>query len=159
MSGGWLAIKMIVIMIVLLLWRMLQSQKSPDCPPTMIRSVLTTPRQTPSEHIAHYLRSLSLLGSTHADQETRGHSHDLDAQAPPVHHCHGSQATGQQLDSTLSQCDTESELCNWSMRSDSTFDTRDEVAFKDGLAALDASIDSLWKNLQLELRRWNLSPV
>nr|XP_057941915.1 uncharacterized protein ccdc14 isoform X2 [Doryrhamphus excisus] len=35
----------------------------------------------------------------------------------------------------------------------STFDTRDEVAFQDGLAALDASIASLKKTIQLDLSR------
>lgn len=35
----------------------------------------------------------------------------------------------------------------------STFNTRDEVAFKDGLSALDASIASLQKTIQLDLAK------
>ncbi|XP_028427745.1 coiled-coil domain-containing protein 14 isoform X2 [Perca flavescens] len=55
------------------------------------------------------------------------------------------------LNATLSQCDVESVWSEWSARSGSTFDTRDEVAFRDGLAALDASIASLQKTIQLDL--------
>ncbi|XP_031158228.1 coiled-coil domain-containing protein 14 isoform X2 [Sander lucioperca] len=53
--------------------------------------------------------------------------------------------------STLSQCDVESVWSDWSTRSGTTFDTRDEAAFRDGLAALDASIASLQKTIQLDL--------
>lgn len=60
---------------------------------------------------------------------------------------------GQPLNSTLSQCDVESVWSDWSTRSGSTFDTRDEAAFRDGLSALDASIASLQKTIQLDLRR------
>ncbi|XP_039649651.1 coiled-coil domain-containing protein 14 isoform X2 [Perca fluviatilis] len=55
------------------------------------------------------------------------------------------------LNATLSQCDVESVWSDWSTRSGSTFDTRDEAAFRDGLAALDASIASLQKTIQLDL--------
>ncbi|XP_034720059.1 coiled-coil domain-containing protein 14 [Etheostoma cragini] len=55
------------------------------------------------------------------------------------------------FNSTLSQWDVESVWSDWSTRSGSTFDTRDEVAFRDGLAALDASIASLQKTFQLDL--------
>ncbi|XP_042368892.1 coiled-coil domain-containing protein 14 isoform X2 [Plectropomus leopardus] len=57
------------------------------------------------------------------------------------------------LNSSVSQCDVESVLSDWSMRSGSTFDTRDEEAFRDGLAALDASIASLQKTIKLDLGR------
>lgn len=60
---------------------------------------------------------------------------------------------GRLLDSTLSHCDVESVRSDWSMRSESTFNTRDEAAFRDGLAALDARIASLQKTVQLDLRR------
>ncbi|XP_067349532.1 uncharacterized protein ccdc14 isoform X2 [Channa argus] len=59
----------------------------------------------------------------------------------------------QRLNPALSQCDVESLQTNWSMTSGSTFNTRDEAAFRDGLAALDASIASLQKTIQLDLRR------
>ncbi|XP_045909005.1 coiled-coil domain-containing protein 14 [Micropterus dolomieu] len=57
------------------------------------------------------------------------------------------------LNSTLSQCDVESVLSDWSTRSGSVCNTIDEAAFRDGLAALDASIASLQKTLQLDLGR------
>nr|XP_046238713.1 uncharacterized protein ccdc14 [Scatophagus argus] len=53
--------------------------------------------------------------------------------------------------SKQSQCDVESVCSDWSMRSGSTFDTRDEAVFRDGLSALDASIASLQKSIQLDL--------
>lgn len=49
--------------------------------------------------------------------------------------------------------DEESVLSDWSVRSASTFNTRDEAAFRDGLSALDASIASLKKTIQLDLGR------
>ncbi|XP_032361797.1 dynactin subunit 1 isoform X2 [Etheostoma spectabile] len=55
------------------------------------------------------------------------------------------------FNATLSQWDVESVWSDWSTRSGSTFDTRDEAAFRDGLAALDASIASLQKTIQLDL--------
>lgn len=45
----------------------------------------------------------------------------------------------------------ESAISDWSVQSESSFNTRDEAAFRDGLAALDASIASLQKTLQLDL--------
>ncbi|PWA16749.1 hypothetical protein CCH79_00019543 [Gambusia affinis] len=49
--------------------------------------------------------------------------------------------------------EVESVWSNWSMKSESTFNTRDEAAFRDGLAALDASIANLQKTIQLDLRK------
>lgn len=63
------------------------------------------------------------------------------------------QPCGRLSHSTLSECDAESVWSDWSTRSGSTFDTRDEAAFRDGLSALDASIASLQKTLQLDLGR------
>ncbi|XP_061759653.1 uncharacterized protein ccdc14 isoform X3 [Nerophis ophidion] len=57
------------------------------------------------------------------------------------------------FDSFLSQRDTDSFSCDCSLRSMSTFDTKDEAAFRDGLAALDASIASLQKTMKLDLLR------
>ncbi|XP_061910098.1 uncharacterized protein ccdc14 isoform X4 [Entelurus aequoreus] len=57
------------------------------------------------------------------------------------------------FDSFLSQRDTNSTSCDCSLRSMSTFDTKDEAAFRDGLAALDASIASLQKTMKLDLLR------
>lgn len=55
--------------------------------------------------------------------------------------------------STQFRDDEESVLSDWSTRSASTFNTRDEAAFRDGLSALDASIASLKKTIQLDLGR------
>ncbi|XP_078147110.1 coiled-coil domain-containing protein 14 [Centroberyx gerrardi] len=60
---------------------------------------------------------------------------------------------GRGLDHSLSQCEVGSVSSNWSVGSGSTFDTRDEVAFRDGLAALDASIVSLQRTIKMDLRR------
>lgn len=49
--------------------------------------------------------------------------------------------------------DMDSVIYDWSIRSESTFNTRDEAAFKDGLAALDASIASLQRTLKMDLVR------
>lgn len=56
---------------------------------------------------------------------------------------------------TLFRCDQEEEEEAESGLSDlsSTFNTRDEAAFKDGLSALDASIANLQKTIQLDLAK------
>ncbi|XP_047211563.1 uncharacterized protein ccdc14 isoform X2 [Girardinichthys multiradiatus] len=60
---------------------------------------------------------------------------------------------GRQLLNSTSHCDVESVSSSWSMKSESTLNTRDEAAFRDGLAALDASIASLQKTIQLDLKK------
>ncbi|XP_029923025.1 coiled-coil domain-containing protein 14 [Myripristis murdjan] len=62
---------------------------------------------------------------------------------------------GQRLlfDSSLSQWEVGSVLSDCSAASGSTFNTRDEVAFRDGLAALDASIASLQRTIKMDLGR------
>ncbi|XP_041699257.2 coiled-coil domain-containing protein 14-like [Coregonus clupeaformis] len=58
------------------------------------------------------------------------------------------------LDSTgLSLCEVRSLASDWSAGSSSTFDTRDEQEFRNGLAALDASIASLQKTIKQDLKR------
>lgn len=47
--------------------------------------------------------------------------------------------------------DVESVVSDWSVQSESSFNTRDEAVFRDGLAALDASIASLQKTLRMDL--------
>uniref|UniRef100_A0A3P8SHZ0 Uncharacterized protein n=1 Tax=Amphiprion percula TaxID=161767 RepID=A0A3P8SHZ0_AMPPE len=59
----------------------------------------------------------------------------------------------QMFTSMVSQSDGESVLSDCSIKSGWTFDTRDEEAFRDGLAALDASISNLQKTIQLDMRR------
>ncbi|KAM9830524.1 uncharacterized protein ccdc14 isoform X2 [Syngnathus typhle] len=55
------------------------------------------------------------------------------------------------FDSFLSEDKVDTLTPDCSMRSVSTFDTRDEAAFRDGLAALDASIASLQKTIKRDL--------
>ncbi|XP_030637708.1 coiled-coil domain-containing protein 14 [Chanos chanos] len=57
------------------------------------------------------------------------------------------------LDSSLSACDIGSLASDWSVNSWSTFNTRDEQDFRNGLAALDASIASLQKTIKADLKR------
>ncbi|KAG9277556.1 coiled-coil domain-containing protein 14 isoform X1 [Astyanax mexicanus] len=57
------------------------------------------------------------------------------------------------LENTLSSCDIKSLASDWSVNSWSTFNTRDEQNFRNGLAALDASIASLQKTLKAELKK------
>ncbi|XP_019723693.1 coiled-coil domain-containing protein 14 isoform X2 [Hippocampus comes] len=67
------------------------------------------------------------------------------------------QQTGEErrqlFDSFLSEGKMETLSPDCSMRSVSTFDTRDEAAFRDGLAALDASIANLQKTIKQDLGR------
>ncbi|XP_056314946.1 coiled-coil domain-containing protein 14 isoform X2 [Danio aesculapii] len=57
------------------------------------------------------------------------------------------------VDSTFSSCDIKSLASDWSINSWSTFNTQDEQNFRDGLAALDASIESLQKTLKVDLNK------
>lgn len=54
---------------------------------------------------------------------------------------------------TMSQCDVESTCSDWSLKSGSTLNTRDEAAYRDGLSALDTSIANLLKSIQLDHNR------
>ncbi|XP_008278007.1 bicaudal D-related protein 2 [Stegastes partitus] len=138
--------------------RLLQSQSSSDCP-TLVDSSLSETRQhfkhkqdppvPPTDRITEYLMSLGHVAAE-KEENTRSHPDVRPQQSPEVQSC------GQRLEKQrmqLSQCDAESVLSDWSMKSGSTFDTRDEAAFRDGLAALDASIASLQKTIQLDMRR------
>lgn len=138
------------------------------------------PAGPPADHITHYLLSLDQLDP--AEQAERAHtaeqmrnvspladvtSHQADKPAEAsnpnlnqlccldkIQPC-GQWTRGERgglRDLTLSHCDVELVRSEWSMTSESTFNTRDEAAFRDGLAALDARIASLQKTVQLELR-------
>ncbi len=56
-------------------------------------------------------------------------------------------------ENTFSSCDINSLASDWSINSWSTFNTQDEQNFRDGLAALDASIESLQKTLRVDLKK------
>ncbi|XP_026113634.1 coiled-coil domain-containing protein 14 isoform X2 [Carassius auratus] len=55
-------------------------------------------------------------------------------------------------ENTFSSCDIKSLASDWSINSWTTFNTQDEENFRDGLAALDASIESLQKTLRVDLK-------
>ncbi|XP_037618182.1 coiled-coil domain-containing protein 14-like isoform X2 [Sebastes umbrosus] len=140
------------------------------------------PAESPTDRITQFLMSLGQLDPTHAEHVAAERDGDTleqkkltsvqlrDTLSRPDVRCqrgdkpaesarHRSdevQSCGWPLEKErrhLSQCDVESVWSDWSMRSGSTFDTRDEAAFRDGLAALDASIASLQKTIQLDLGR------
>ncbi|KAG1942477.1 coiled-coil domain-containing protein 14 isoform X2 [Pimephales promelas] len=54
------------------------------------------------------------------------------------------------IENTFSSCDIKSLASDWSINSWSTFNTQDELNFRDGLAALDASIESLQNTLRVD---------
>ncbi|KAI4889794.1 hypothetical protein NFI96_030815, partial [Prochilodus magdalenae] len=56
------------------------------------------------------------------------------------------------FENTFSSCDIKSLASDWSVNTWSTFNTRDEQDFRNGLAALDASIASLQKTLKADLK-------
>lgn len=91
--------------------------------------------------------------SQRGDKPAETSAHHQNTHVVQSHGLDKVQSGGPPLNSTLSQCDVESVWSDMSTRSDSTFDTRAEVAFRDGLSALDASIASLQRTIQLDLRR------
>lgn len=56
-------------------------------------------------------------------------------------------------ENSFSSCDIKSLASDWSVNSWSTFNTHDEQEFRNGLAALDASIASLQRTLKADLKR------
>lgn len=119
------------------------------------------PEEPPTDHIAHYLMSLGQLEPAHPEPNQRQcdvrplggvDPADTSARGPRPKHSQV-RSCGRLSSCTLSKCDVESSWSDRSSRSGSTFDTRDEAAFRDGLSALDASIASLQKTIQLDLGR------
>ncbi|XP_068612520.1 coiled-coil domain-containing protein 14-like [Brachionichthys hirsutus] len=74
-------------------------------------------------------------------------------QREPVHAGRSRAAAGKGGDARLQNEPEESACSEWSAGSGSTFDTRDEAAFRDGLSALDASIASLQRTIKMDLVR------
>ncbi|KAM6892903.1 uncharacterized protein ccdc14 [Lycodopsis pacificus] len=116
------------------------------------------PAEPPTDRISQFLMSLGqpVCVSTEREVKTLRDTSSHPAVGPqrgdkdPSHGSDGVQSCVEER-SRLSRCDVESLCSDWSTRSGSSFDTRDEVAFRDGLAALDASIASLQKTMQLDL--------
>lgn len=128
------------------------------------------PVEPAADRITHYLMSLGQPEPAHAecrrvlaaekdgDEPNKGTSVPLrDAGSNPdggrPAETLGNSYPNRLPTSTRFRGDEESVLSDWSMRSASTFNTRDEAAFRDGLLALDASIASLKKTIQLDLGR------
>lgn len=116
-------------------------------------SLLQSAADTPTDRIKGFLRSLSQAEPTpteHVQERRSPPPGDAfprgDRENPHLQAC-ARRARSPSL------CDSASLWSAWSARSSSTFDTRDEAAFRDGLAALDASIASLQRTFQLDLRR------
>ncbi|XP_074520318.1 uncharacterized protein ccdc14 isoform X2 [Halichoeres trimaculatus] len=109
------------------------------------------PAEPPSDRITQYLMSLGEVGGAHTHPAEREGETSLPAASSSAPQLMNHRR--QLFNSSLSHCDRISLSSDWSVRSGSTFDTRDEAAFRDGLAALDASIASLQKTIQLDLRR------
>ncbi|KAM6957925.1 uncharacterized protein ccdc14 [Tautogolabrus adspersus] len=151
--------------------RILQSRDSSVCPPVddtqtskqnfAQQQLRQNPAAPPSDRITHYLLSMDQLERAHTKQVCVSADRELPSR-PDVTAADSSVHSGvlqlethrrQLFSSAPSLCDRESLSSDWSIPSGSSFNTRDEAAFRDGLAALDASIASLQKTIQLDMRR------
>ncbi|XP_069031322.1 uncharacterized protein [Embiotoca jacksoni] len=122
------------------LHRLLQSRRRPDSPPVVVdikQHVSQDAAAPPTDLITRYLMSLGPPEEACDAEETAGRP--------------GQRERRQLFE--RSPTDAVSAWSECSLRSGTTFDTRDEAAFRDGLAALDARIESLQRNIQLDLRR------
>ncbi|XP_068560742.1 uncharacterized protein [Cebidichthys violaceus] len=111
------------------------------------------PAEPPTDRISQFLMSLGqpvCEGKTLRDTSSHPAVGPQRGDKDPSHGSDGVQSRVEER-SRLSRCDVESLCSDWSTESGSSFDTRDEVSFRDGLAALDASIASLQKTMQLDL--------
>ncbi|XP_071186507.1 coiled-coil domain-containing protein 14 isoform X1 [Salvelinus alpinus] len=96
----------------------------------------------------HQSNGLCSNGAGHSDlSQSHRRRLDMDMASP-------GKGRNSSLDSTgLSLCEVRSLASDWSAGSSSTFDTRDEQEFRNGLAALDASIASLQRTIKQDLKR------
>lgn len=152
--------------------RDLQSRFSSDC--TFVgSSVSHSPRQPkadPSEEaterIAHYLMSMAQPAAPAKDRPPQNGQTTVQQDGQPAENSahrsphlnpepavHEDLPFGPMSGCTMSQCDVESMWSDWSLRSGSTLDTRDEAAFRDGLTALDTTMANLLKSIQLDRGR------
>ncbi|XP_040038613.2 uncharacterized protein ccdc14 [Gasterosteus aculeatus] len=102
---------------------------------------------TPSEHVSAEREGIP---APHREGGGRAAHATLPFQSCHEDQSHGSDGKQQQAPS---RCDVESLYSDCSSSSGSTFNTKDEVAFRAGLEALDASIASLQRTIQLDTRR------
>lgn len=109
------------------------------------------PSEEAAERITHYLMTLTQPEATANERSPqdgqaavqRGGHPGVRDDLPP----------GQMSTCTMSQCDVQSQWSDWSLRSGSTLDARNEAAFRDGLSALDTTIANLLKSIQLDQGR------
>lgn len=101
-----------------------------------------------------------LLKAFHQSKEFSSHLNQLNvlfldspvvSNGPP--NSHTLQGTALKVESSVLSREIRTPPCDWSVQSSSTFDTHDEQDFRNGLAALDASIASLQKNYQGRLEK------
>ncbi|XP_054624847.1 uncharacterized protein ccdc14 isoform X1 [Dunckerocampus dactyliophorus] len=133
-----------------------------------ITKYLTTLRQSESSHAGGHVHlatesegneaeeaqmSSALLRKVSSHPNQLDEAHCVAYEGVPLSALQIGKARRRLFDSFLSLHDADSVSSDCSGRSVSTFDTKDEVAFQDGLAALDASIASLQKTIQLDLAR------
>lgn len=177
--GGWAELASSSLSSLSVCSRALETYSSSDCS-TFVDQCEQGSAEAVTDHIAHYLMSLAQPEPTATNRvcvaaerdgdeqnnqtsvqpsDTSSHAHVRAPRGSKLAESHSSQSCEQLSNSMLSRCDVESVWSDWSMRSGSTFDTRDEAAFRDGLSALDASIASLQKTLQLDLGRWRTHSI
>lgn len=119
-----------------------------------------------TERISHYLMSITHPEAPAEDRPPQNGQTSIQKGGPPAQtsthrspHLDPGPGVHQVLPfgpaptCTMSQCDVESECSDWSLKSCSTLNTRDEAAFRDGLSALDTSIANMLRSIQLDRGR------
>lgn len=159
-------------MVCLFSLRDLQSRFSSDC--TFVGSSVShsphqhkaDPSEEATDRISHYLMSMTQPEATAKDRPLQNGQITVQQGGQPAENSahrslrldlepgvHKDLPFGQMSTCTMSQCDVESVWSDWSLKSGSTLNTRDEAAFRDGLSALDTSIANLLKSIQLDRGR------
>lgn len=150
-------------------FRFPRSPSASDC--TLVDSTVANsqhrrdplPSEAASERIARYLMSLNQAESTVNDGPQLNSQTTVPPDGLPAEHsgCHSlswepnmdKDLPRRRMSLALSLCDAESVLTAGSTKSGSTFNTKDNAAFRDGLSALDTSIANLLKTIELDRRR------
>lgn len=154
-----------------LLFRVPRSPSASDC--TLVDSTVANsqhrhhpePSEGAYERITRYLVSLNQAKSTVSDGPQLNSQTTVPPDGQPAEHsgCHNPPLSWEldmdkdpprrRMSLALSLCDAESVLSAGSTKSDSTFNTKDDAAFRDGLLALDTSIANLLKTIELDRGR------
>lgn len=151
-------------------FRVPQSPSASDC--TLVDSTVANsqhrhdpePSEAAYERITRYLMSLNQAKSTVDDGPKLNSQTTVPPDGQPAEHsgCHnphlsweldmGKDLPRRRMSLALSLCDAES-VSAGSITSCSTFNTKDDAAFRDGLSALDSSIAKLLKSIELDRGR------